>query len=192
MSGVRRFTRIPLAVTATLSCAWCVVAAFENGPPPGHTGAPGQPDCTVCHFGNDVNAEGGSVKLDGVPATYLVAQQYAISVTLEHNVLPIGGFQLAIQDIAGNPVGKLAANPGDEKIMSIGGNSYIHHSKPRKQRDDDSGIQWTVVWTAPEGNRELIISVAAVAANDDASALGDSVYTAVARVNPSSAEWTKE
>lgn len=191
MSGVPRFIRIPLALTATLSCAWCVVAAFENGPPPGHTGAPGQPDCTICHFGNDANAEGGSVKLDGVPATYLDGQQYAISVTLEHNVLPIGGFQLAIQDIAGNPAGKLAANPGDEEIMSIGGNSDIHHIKPRRRRDDDSGIRWTVVWTAPDGNRELIISVAAVAANDDASALGDSVYTTAARMNSSSAEWTK-
>jgi len=188
MSGVPRFIRIPLAFTATLSCAWCVVAAFENGPPPGHSGAPGQPDCTICHFGNDANTEGGSVKLDGVPATYQDGQQYAISVTLEHNVLPIGGFQLAIQDIVGNPAGKLAANPGDEEIMSISGNSYIHHIKPRRRREDVSGIRWTVVWTAPDGNRELIISVAAVAANDDASALGDSVYTAAARMNSSSAE----
>jgi len=188
MSGVPRFIRIPLAFTATLSCAWCVVAAFENGPPPGHSGAPGQPDCTICHFGNDANTEGGSVKLDGVPATYQDGQQYAISVTLEHNVLLIGGFQLAIQDIVGNPAGKLAANPGDEEIMSISGNSYIHHIKPRRRREDVSGIRWTVVWTAPDGNRELIISVAAVAANDDASALGDSVYTAAARMNSSSAE----
>ena len=145
----------------------------------------GKPDCTICHLGNDANAEGGSVKLDGVPATYQDGQQYAISVTLEHNVLPIGGFQLAIQDIVGNPAGKLAANPGDEEIMSIGGNSYIHHIKPRRRRDDDSGILWTVVWTVPDSDRELIISVAAVAANDDASALGDYVYTATARINSS-------
>jgi len=187
MSGVPRFIRIPLAFTATLSCAWCVVAAFENGPPPGHSGAPGQPDCTICHFGNDANAEGGSVKLDGVPSTYQDGQQYAISVTLEHNVLPIGGFQLAIQDIAGNPAGKLNANQDDVKTIIVDGTKqiYVQHSKPRKKRDDDTHIQWTMVWTAPGGNRDVIISVAAVAANDDASALGDYVYTATARINSS-------
>ena len=42
MSAVQRFIRIPLAVTVTLSTAWCGAAtAFENGPPPGHTGALG-------------------------------------------------------------------------------------------------------------------------------------------------------
>ncbi len=186
MSAVRQFIRIPLAVTVTLSTAWCgVAAAFENGPPPGHTGALSEPDCTVCHFDNDANGQGGTVKLNGVPATYLAGQQYAISVTLEHSVLSTGGFQLAIQDIAGTPAGKLNANQDDVKTINVDGtgNSYIQHSKPRKKRDGDTHIQWTMVWTAPGSNRDLIIGVAAVAANDDASALGDYVYTATARIN---------
>ena len=127
-------------------------------------------------------------------ATYSAGQRYEISVTLKHSALSTGGFQLAIQDIADDPAGKLNADQDDVKTINVDGtgNRYIQHSKPRRKRDDDTDIQWTVVWTAPEGNRELIISVAAVAANDDASALGDSVYTAVARVNSSSAEWTKD
>jgi hypothetical protein len=209
MSAVRQFIRIPLAVSVTLSTAWCAVAtawcgvsaawcgvaaAFENGPPPAHTGALGQPNCTVCHFDNDANIQGGAVKLSGVPATYLAGQQYAISVTLEHSELSTGGFQLAIQDIAGKPAGRLDAIQDDVKTLNVDGtsNSYIQHSKPRKKRDDDTDIQWTVVWTAPGGNRELIIGVAAVAANDDASALGDYVYTTTARVNSPGADSKNE
>ncbi len=195
MSAVQRFIRIPLAVTVTLLNAWCGVAtAFENGPPPGHTGALGEPDCTVCHFDNDANVQGGAVKLKGVPATYSAGQQYAISVALEHSVLSTGGFQLAIRDIAGDTAGRLDANQDGIKTISVDGtgNSYIQHSKPGKKRDDDTDIQWTVVWTAPDGNRDVIIGVAAVAANDDASALGDYVYTATARVNSSGTDFINE
>ena len=50
----------------------------------------------------------------------------------------------------------------------------------------------TVVGTAPDANDELIISVAAVAAHVDASALGDYVYTATARVISSGADIINE
>jgi hypothetical protein len=195
MSAVQKFIRVPLGVTVTLSTALCsVAAAFENGPPPAHTGALGQPDCTVCHFDNGANIQGGTVKLNGVPATYLAGQQYAISVMLEHSALSIGGFQLAIQDIAGKPAGRLDAIQDDVKTISVDGvdNSYIQHSKPRRKRGDDTDVQWTVVWTAPCGNRELIIGVATVVANDDASALGDYVYTATARMNSPGADSKNE
>ena len=188
MSAVQKFIRALLGVTVTLSTAWCSdAAAFENGPPPGHTGALSEPDCTVCHFDNDANGHDGTVKLSGVPATYLAGQQYAISVTLVHNDLSTGGFQLAIRDITGNPAGKLNAIQDDVKTITVDGSEqvYVQHDKPRKKHDDETDIQWTVVWTAPGGNRDLIIGVAVVAANDDASALGDYVYTTTARINSS-------
>ncbi len=195
MSAVQKFIRALLGVTVTLSTAWCgVAAAFENGPPPGHTGALSEPDCTVCHFDSGADVQGGAVKLIGVPATYSAGQRYEIFVALKHSALSTGGFQLAIQDIAGDPAGKLNADQDDVKTINAdgAGNSYIQHSKPRRKRDDDTDIQWTVVWTAPDGNRELIISLAAVAANDDASALGDYVYTATARINSSKVDSTND
>ena len=105
-----------------------------------------------------------------------------------------GGFQLAIQDIAGKPAGKLNANQDDVKTIIVDGTKqfYVQHSKPQKKRDNDTHIQWTMVWTAPDGNRDLIIGVAAIAANDDASALGDYVYTATARINSSRVDSTNE
>jgi hypothetical protein len=195
MSAVPRFIRFQPTVLATLSFAWCSAStAFENGPPAEHTGALGQPDCSVCHFDNELNFQGGAVKLSGVPATYLAGQQYTITVTLEHSVLPIGGFQLAIQDIAGDPAGELTANQDDVKTMIADGTKqvYVQHGKPRRKHDDDTQIQWTIVWTAPDDQRDLIIAVAAVAANDDASALGDNVYTATARMNSSGVDLIDE
>ena len=199
---MQRFTRFPLAVVATLSTAWCgfatawcgVAAAFENGPLPGHTGALGQPDCTVCHFDNDANSQGGSVTLSGLPETYSAGQQYSISVALEDNGLSTGGFQLTIRNTDGDPVGELDADQDDVVKVRDGdtGDSYIQHGKPRNKRDGDTDIQWTVVWTAPDGNALVIIAVAAVAANDDASPLGDNVYTTTARVNSSGADSKNE
>ncbi len=118
MSAVQRFIRYPLAVTVTLSAAWCAVTTAWCG-------------------------------------------------------------------IAGDPTGKLDADQNDVKTISVDSNGHIQHSKPREKRNGDTDIPWTVVWTAPDANDELIVSVAAVAANDVASALGDYVYTATARVNSS-------
>ncbi len=192
---MRRFTKFPLAVTATLSYAWCGVAsAFDNGPLPGHTGALGQPDCTVCHSDNSANSQGGSVTLSGLPDTFLAGQQYSISVALEDKKLSSGGFQLTIRDTGGVSVGEFDANQNDVKIVRDGdtGNSYVQHGTPRNKRTDESGIQWTVVWTAPECNALVTVAVAAVAANDDASPLGDNVYTTTARASSPGADLKNE
>jgi hypothetical protein len=154
----------------------------------------GESDCTVCHFGNDANANGGTIELRGVPANYVAGQNYSISVRLLHEALSSGGFQLTIQDVNGASGGNFSALRDDVKTIHVSDNDrrYIQHNKPRKKRDDDAGIQWTVVWTAPDGDGDLIVAAAAVAANDDASALGDYVYTKTAHIEPHGAEPTGE
>lgn len=181
-SVVQRFTRPLRAATATLLTAcFGTAAAFENGPIPGHTGALGQPDCTACHFDNDANSRDGSVTLGGLPETYSAGQQYAISVTLEDDGLASGGFQLTVGSPEGGPVGQLDSTQTDVIKISDGGSghSYIQHGKPRDMLADANDIEWTVVWTAPDENGAIIVAVAAVAANDDDSPLGDKVYTTV-------------
>jgi hypothetical protein len=195
MLAVQKFIRNPFAIAVTLATGWCSSAgAFETGPPPGHTGIQGEADCTDCHFGNDANTGGGFIKLDGVPASYIPGKDYSISVVLRDDALPSGGFQLTIQDVNGDSGGKLQALQDDVKTIHVSeiNHRYIQHNKPRKKRDDDADIQWTVVWTAPDGVRDLIVGAAAVAANDDASALGDYVYTQTARIRPCEAKSLRE
>ena len=194
MLAVRKFTRNEFAIAVTLATAWCSSAgAFETGPPPGHTGIQGEADCTVCHFGNDANAGGDFITLDGVPASYIPGREYSISVVLRDDALVSAGFQLTIQDVNGDSGGHLQALQDDVETTHLSdiNHRYIQHNKPRKKRDDDE-IQWTVVWTAPDGYRDLIVAAAAVAANDDASALGDYVYTQTAHISPCEAELLRE
>ena len=187
MSAVRKYIRSLLAVAVALVTGWCSGAgAFESGPPSGHAGVLAESDCTACHFDNGANGRSGGVMLSGVPTSYLAGQQYTISVMLVHDASSSGGFQLTIQDANGDPGGKLNSTSDDVKTACVGDNDcrYIQHNKPRIKRDGESDIQWTVVWTAPESKRDLIIGVAAVAANDDASALGDFVFTESAHMKP--------
>ena len=45
-------------------------AGFKEGPYPNVTGGFGEQSCHLCHLDNPVNAPGGRVTLDGVPATF--------------------------------------------------------------------------------------------------------------------------
>lgn len=185
MSAAPRFTRNTVAVTVILSALLCGgAAAFENGPPPGFTGISGEPDCSTCHFDNEVNHAGGAVTLSGIPESFQPGHRYALSIVLEHDDLLTGGFQLSIQNSSGEPVGVLDSSQPDTKKLTVGGTGdiYIQHSKPRDKDDGDSNIQWAAVWTAPEHPADVTIGVSAVAANDDASAIGDFVYTTSAHL----------
>src|SRR5688572_9385781 len=58
-----------------------VVGAFSTGPPPGMTGAPGETNCTVCHFFSSGASSGGSqFSILNAPAAYTPGQTYEITV----------------------------------------------------------------------------------------------------------------
>ena len=46
-------------------------SAFKEGPYPNVTGGFGERSCHLCHLDNPINAPGGSVGLDGVPASFV-------------------------------------------------------------------------------------------------------------------------
>ena len=53
--------------------AGATTASISNPekPPPGHTAGFGEPSCISCHLGNDVNAFGGSVTIEGLPDRFV-------------------------------------------------------------------------------------------------------------------------
>jgi len=57
-------------------------AAFKEGPYPNVTGGFGEPTCHLCHLDNPLNAAGGGVALDGIPARFTPGQRYPITVTI--------------------------------------------------------------------------------------------------------------
>lgn len=156
------------------SAAW----SHEDGAPPGHTGGFGEPTCVACHFDNGINSQDGEITLDGLPASFIPCQPYEFVVVVKHPRLRSGGFQLTVRDTDGEAAGALSAT--GKRVQSAtdskSGSSYAQHSKDGMKADAEGLISWLVRWKAPGNEKEIVINVAANAANDDASALGDYIY----------------
>lgn len=119
-------TRAALTLRAapTLALVLCATgaaatAAYRAGPPPGHTGAFGEPDCASCHFDAIEDDERGGVVIRA-PGMYEAGRTYSITIELRHPELEAGGFQLTARfaDAAG------ARETGVEKeLRKDGGNA---------------------------------------------------------------------
>lgn len=164
---------IALGYLAAAERAWC----FEDGAPPGHTGGFGEPDCSVCHSDRDRNPPEGRLAVDGWPSAGAAGKRYTLAVVLEHPELRSGGFQLAIRTPEGAPVGKLISISDRTRIVADGVQRYLQHSADGRRAEADGRIRWQFQWVAPEDAGTAILHVAANAANDDISALGDLVFT---------------
>jgi len=166
--------RLPaLALVALAACAW----GYEDGAPPGHTGGHGEPDCTACHADNERNDAAGALTVLGLPERYAPGARYALSVVLEHPELEAGGFQLAIRGPDGEAAGRLVAADDRTRLLEADGGRYLQHTAEGRKTVEDGRIAWQLVWQAPDGGRPVWLHLAANAANDDLSALGDFIYT---------------
>ncbi|MEX2122686.1 MAG: choice-of-anchor V domain-containing protein [Woeseia sp.] len=153
---------------------------YENGAPPAHTGGFGEPDCSLCHSDSDKNPPDGMLKIDGLPGRYSPGVVYDFEVVLRHPELKSGGFQLAIRSAGGEPAGEVISPSGRTRIVADAGQRYLQHSNEGREPEKDGFIRWRVRWIAPlDGMPQstVYLHVAANAANDDISALGDYIFT---------------
>ena len=138
-------------------------------PPTGTTGAPGEADCTACHFGTPKDAA-GTINFTFSDSTleYEPGQTYTISVGVENGSK--NGFEMTILDSTDNAAGTFAADANSATITASGRN-YIRHS-------NSSGVQsWTFDWTAPNTNKgDLSVYYAFNHSNDNNSKNGDTIY----------------
>ena len=101
------------------------------------------------------------------------------------------GFQLAAryEGIGMVPGGAQAGvfAPSDERTAVVSDTGlrvrYIEHTAVGTVLSGDVG-RWMVRWTAPAVPGKVVFHVAANAANDDDSPLGDFIYTRAVRVAP--------
>jgi hypothetical protein len=157
---------------------------YEEGAPPGHTGGFGEPDCTACHSDGEKNAPGGKLEIEGLPASYAPGKAYTLSIALRHPELASGGFQLAVRTAAGQPAGDLLPTSERTQVVADGGQSYLEHTGAGTEAGTDGRIQWEFEWLAPATQEQLVLNIAANAANDDISELGDFVYTLERLLSP--------
>lgn len=169
------------------SFAHAAVRAELDRPPPAHTGGFGEPTCHACHFETDVNAGSGSLTLAGLPLEYVGGATYTVTITLAQPGLGAGGFQLSARFADGTQAGTLARPPHDSARVARTIDTdveYIHHVYAGTRRSAPDTIRWRIRWTAPAAAGSIVFHVAANAADDDASPLGDMIYATSLRTVP--------
>jgi len=205
---MRSSAHVGAVIAATgLTCALIMLAAFtsvgsasarpgsaraeSDRPLPAHTGGFGEPTCGACHIQADVNAGTGSLTLAGLPLEYVGGVTYTLTITLAQQGLAAGGFQLSSRFADGTQAGALAHPPHDSTRVAVttaGEVQYIHHvyAGTRRSASDTASdtIAWQIRWTAPVAGGAIVFHVAANAADDDASPLGDMIYATSLRTVP--------
>src|SRR5688572_23937276 len=170
--------------TAQASEKSAVGLVYRDGPPFGFSGGFGEDHCQACHSSEKVNATPGSLTIS-VPERYSPAKAYTVTVTLKRPGLKIGGFQLTARfENDSAQAGTLALADGQQgrmKIVNDRGVQYAYHSRAGTELTGTDVVRWTLRWTAPGGNGDVLFHVAANAANADDSPAGDFTYTAQAR-----------
>ncbi len=186
--------RAPLACLAVAGVV-CVsplargLQAFPDGPPVARTGGFGEPTCAQCHTGRPLNAPGGSLALRGAPEAYEAGKRYRLVVALSREGMAAAGFQLAARCENGRQAGELAASGAPRVDVAGDANTGVRYARQTAdgvEPERPGSTAWAVEWTAPAaGCGAVRFDVAANAANGDASALGDYVYTRslLARLN---------
>lgn len=157
--------------------------ATRDRPPPAYTGAFGEPDCTVCHLTAPLNAGSGTVTIDGVPSEYEAGAVHSVTITLTQQQLAAAGFQLTARFADGSQAGTLAPRAADSlrtEVTTRARVQYIHHVYDGTLPVAPDTARWTLLWTAPDSGA-VVFNVAANAADDDFSPLGDFIYSASMR-----------
>ncbi|GEM_PF-1059505 len=175
---LRKFTLLLLVLfVAALTAEMAMTNA--GGPPGGHTGAPGDGDCTSCHSSFALNSGTAtrSLVLNSDPGitSYIPGQTYTVTYTLSQAAIVTFGFQATVKRANGNAAGTLInPTPGQ---MSISGN-YINHNSGGNSATSAGQRVWSFNWTAPAaGAGTVTFYVAGNATNDDGSNSGDRIYT---------------
>lgn len=178
------------AVTAVAALATVAAAPslfHATTPPAGMTGGFGEQSCVFCHIGSDVNAFGGSVRLEGLPSAWEPGREYVITIDLRADETAIAGFQLAARylegEARGRPAGVLEPVDSRTAVSDSLGVAYLHQTEAGSATHNPSGARWSFGWRAPSANAAgadatVVFHVAANSGNGDNSPLGDLVYTA--------------
>jgi hypothetical protein len=184
--------RIVIPAAAFLISLPLTSAAFKEGPYPNVTGGFGEQSCHLCHVDNPINAPGGAVSIEGVPATFVAGQTYPITVTVSREGMRRGGFEIAARFAAGRRRGRQAGawRLLDTRAQLIPGAvdkalTFVQHNLTGSRAATTGANSWTVEWTAPTAPSAAVqFNVAANASNNDDSPLGDFIYVKTARSAP--------
>jgi len=168
-----------------------IVYSMQNGAL-NMTGAPGELNCTACHSQTLVNSDPAGQLTISVPGSngfYAPGATYTVVVQLNYTGRPRFGFAVAARR-AGTEfvsVGTFSGSPA----LGLQITDYVTHTLATIQGNGSK--EWRFDWTAPTTSvGKITLYVAGVAANGDAEATGDRVYTQSVDLFPAATSVKKE
>jgi len=184
-------------LTFVLGLVWTgYVFAYALGPDPAMNAVfNASQTCAAagCHTGNPLNAAGGSLTIEGIPAQWTAGQTYPLSITIARTGARLFGFQLsAVTDAGTVQAGTLT--PGHARVMIICGRGNAAQATLQVACSTPGAIQYAehsnatvtfstylVNWTAPSdpNTGRIRFNLAGNAANGNAQNTGDFIYTRV-------------
>ena len=154
------------------------VLANSFGPLDGLTGAATENNCTQCHFGNELNASGGSLMLT-IPETYEPNEVYTIIVDVSRAGQSRWGFEMTALDADGARAGSFEVDSdANTQVSEANDKQYIKQTAVGTAQGTNDAHSWEFQWTAPDADVGPITFYAAGnAANADFGVAGDYIYT---------------
>lgn len=156
-------------------------APHADGPPLARTGGFGELTCIECHLDLELNALGGALLIDGVPASFAPGAAYVVTVVVEGEGMGSAGFQAAARFREGERAGEMAGSlaPLDARtiVRGEGGVDYINHTIEGSRLGPGDVASWSFEWVAPGNAAPVVFHVTGNSANGDNSPLGDLIYT---------------
>ena len=198
MQSFKKFIALLFAVALFGYCWFAerAEAKISPGPPLGFTGAPGEGNCTGCHYTFALNSGAGKVEITGLPASYTVGQSYSVTVTVSHPTARAWGFELTALDANGtsSTVGTLTATNTTTTLKrdsSASGQqrTYLSHSEAGIAQGKTASNSWSFTWTAPASAvGDITFYAVGNAANNQISPEDDYIYiTSVKVLSPAGA-----
>ncbi len=166
-----------ISFSIVLMCSG-VVFTRSGGADPGHTGAPGDANCTRCHVGNVNDAPARPViKLleAGTEVTSIEPNtDYSIEVSYATGgVDNSAGFQLVALNQSNQNVGSLIVGIGT-RLVNGNQRTYITHSSPRT----GTNVLWRATWNSGNINPGDVITLyAASRSNAQVAGISNQAFT---------------
>ncbi|MGM0546573.1 MAG: choice-of-anchor V domain-containing protein [Bacteroidota bacterium] len=144
------------------------------------TGGFGEETCRSCHFDYDLNPEGGSLSVSGIPEKISEGEQIEIQIEVKREELGAAGFQLSARYEDGSQAGSFDIEKNERLMFSDevpDSLQYVQHMNEGTNPSEENKNRWMGRWQAPESPKgPIIFNIAANAANGDQSEFGDYIY----------------
>lgn len=164
--------------------------AHSARPPTESTGGFGEDTCAFCHLDGELNEEGGTLELLGLPEEgYVAGRPYELTVRLHRPGIARAGFQIAARFGSGPSEGEQAGAfiAGEGQVVqepSYLPVQYLGHDAEGVEPAEPGVGRWTFEWIAPPDAGPVLFHAAGNAADGDGAEWGDRIYTLEATLEP--------